>query len=103
MSEVFRALADPSRRRILQLLRDGPLSAGRIGEHLPIAKNTLSGHLAILKVAGLVAAERQGTQQIYHLNLSVLEEALMTFMDGMSAAGGRQSDQNTRSSARRAK
>jgi DNA-binding transcriptional ArsR family regulator len=71
---------------------------------LPIAKNTLSGHLAILKAAGLATAERQATQQIYHLNLSVLEEALMTFMDGMAATrAGPSKEEAGRNRSRRAR
>lgn len=83
MTEVFKALSDPSRRHILQLLRKGPMGAGAIGEHLTIAKNTLSGHFGILKAAGLVVAERAGTRIIYRLNTSILEEALMGFLESV--------------------
>jgi ArsR family transcriptional regulator, arsenate/arsenite/antimonite-responsive transcriptional repressor len=81
MSEVYKALADPTRRRILEMLRDGPMSAGDIAEHVHVAKPTLSGHLNVLKAAGLVDVTRQQTSMIYRLNISVLEEALFTLME----------------------
>ena len=82
MSEVYRALADPTRRRILQLLRDKEMSAGEIAGHFELAKPTLSGHFAVLREAGLVAPEKSGTTITYRLNVSVLEEALLALMDG---------------------
>ena len=81
MSEVYKALADPTRRRILEMLRDQPMSAGDIAEHVHVAKPTLSGHLNVLKAAGLIDVTRQSTSLIYRLNISVLEEALFTLMD----------------------
>jgi DNA-binding transcriptional ArsR family regulator len=82
MSEVYKALADPSRRRILQLLREKEMSAGEIAAHFDLAKPTLSGHFAVLREARLVAAEKSGTTITYRLNVSVLEEALLALMDG---------------------
>ncbi len=81
MSEVYKALADPTRRRILQLLREREMSAGEIAEHFHLAKPTLSGHFAVLREAKLVSPEKTGTTIIYRLNVSVLEEALMALMD----------------------
>jgi len=81
VSEVYKALADPTRRRILEMLRDGPMSAGDIAEHVHVAKPTLSGHLNVLKAANLVDATRQSTTLIYRLNVSVLEDALFTLMN----------------------
>lgn len=81
MSEVYKALADPTRRRILQLLREREMSAGEIAEHFDLAKPTLSGHFAVLREAKLVTPEKTGTTIIYRLNVSVLEEALMALMD----------------------
>jgi len=81
MSEVYKALADPTRRRILQLLREREMSAGEIADHFKLAKPTLSGHFAVLREAGLVSPEKTGTTIIYRLNVSVLEEALMALMD----------------------
>jgi ArsR family transcriptional regulator len=82
MSEVYRALADPTRRRILQLLRQRSMTAGELATHFDLAKPTLSGHFAVLKSAGLIDADKAGTTITYRLNLSVLEEALMALMDG---------------------
>ena len=81
MSEVYKALADPTRRRILQLLREREMSAGEIAEHFDLAKPTLSGHFAVLREAGLVTPAKAGTTITYHLNVSMLEEALMALMD----------------------
>ncbi len=81
MSEVYKALADPTRRRILEMLRDRPMSAGEIAEYVHVAKPTLSGHLNVLKAAGLVDVTRQATSLIYRLNTSVLEEALFALMN----------------------
>lgn len=76
INAVFEALSHPVRREILQLLRSGPLSAGALAAHFTLSKPTLSVHFAKLKEAELVAVERQGTSLIYHLNMSILEEAL---------------------------
>jgi ArsR family transcriptional regulator len=80
INAVFEALSHPVRRKILALLRAGPLSAGELSEHFDIAKPTLSVHFAKLKDAGLVSVERRGTSLIYHLNMSILEEALSGFL-----------------------
>ena len=80
INAVFEALSHPVRRKILALLRTGPLSAGELAAHFDIAKPTLSVHFAKLKDAGLVTVERRGTSLIYHLNMSILEEALSGFL-----------------------
>ncbi|HWA18512.1 MAG TPA: autorepressor SdpR family transcription factor [Devosia sp.] len=80
INAVFDALSHPVRRKILQLLRKRPLSAGELASHFDISKPTLSVHFAKLKDAGLVSVERQGTSLIYHLNMSILEEALSGFL-----------------------
>ena len=82
MSSVLKALADPTRRRILQLLRDREMSAGDIAAQFDVTKPTMSGHFTVLKDAGLVDVTRQGTSLIYRLNTSVLEDALTALMDG---------------------
>ena len=74
--ETFKALSDPTRREILQLLRQGALPAGEIAEHFNMTGATISHHLSVLKNAGLVDAERRGTYIYYEINLSVLEEIL---------------------------
>ncbi|GGY46773.1 metalloregulator ArsR/SmtB family transcription factor [Parvularcula lutaonensis] len=79
--DVYQALASPVRREILAMLRDGPKSAGELADAFDLSKPTLSGHFAVLREAGLVASEREGAKVIYHLNLSVAEEALTGLMD----------------------
>ena len=88
MTEVYKALADPTRRRILQLLREQAMTAGEIAGHFDLAKPTLSGHFAVLREARLVAAEKSGTTITYRLNVSVLEEALIALMDGFGLGAG---------------
>jgi len=80
MSSVFKALSDPTRRRVLQLLRAGPKSAGEISDRFEVSKPTMSAHFAVLKEADLVHAEKVGKSVIYHLKLSVLEDALLGFV-----------------------
>ena len=89
MSLVFKALADPTRRRILELLRERERSAGELASHFDLAKPTLSGHFAVLREAGLVETQKIGTSLIYRLNVSVLEEALMALMDGLKIGSAR--------------
>ena len=79
MNLVFKALADPSRRKVLELLRQGPKTAGELADHFDVAKPTMSAHFAVLKEAGLVEAHKDGKQVIYRLKLSVLEDALLGF------------------------
>ncbi|MES2833652.1 MAG: autorepressor SdpR family transcription factor [Pseudomonadota bacterium] len=80
MSSIFKALSDPTRRRVLQLLRAGPMSAGEISDRFEVSKPTMSAHFTVLKEADLVHAEKAGKSVIYHLKLSVLEEALLGFV-----------------------
>jgi len=80
MSQVFRALSDPTRRRVLQLLRKGPMSAGELSAKFSVSKPTMSAHFAVLKEADLVHAENVCKSVIYYLKLSVLEEALLGFI-----------------------
>ena len=80
INAVFEALSHPVRREILQLLRAGPRSAGDLASHFDLTKPTLSVHFAKLRDADLVTVERQGTSLIYHLNMSILEEALSGFL-----------------------
>jgi DNA-binding transcriptional ArsR family regulator len=88
MSYVFKALSDPTRRRVLHLLRQGPMSAGDLADQFDVSKPTMSAHFAVLKEADLVHAEKIGKSVIYHLKLSVLEDALLGFVQsfGMGAA-----------------
>ncbi len=79
MSSVFKALADPTRRRVLQLLRRGPMTAGELAEQFDLAKPTMSVHFAVLREASLIDSEKQGRTIVYRLRMSVLEEALLGF------------------------
>ncbi len=79
MTSVFKALSDPTRRRVLEMLRTGPKSAGELAEAFHVSKPTMSAHFAVLREAGLVATEREGKQIIYRLQMSVLEDALYGF------------------------
>jgi DNA-binding transcriptional ArsR family regulator len=79
MNLVFKALSDPTRRRVLELLRTGPLSAGELAEEFHVSKPTMSAHFAVLREAGLVISEKQGKSVVYELQLSVLEDALLNF------------------------
>ena len=84
INAVFEALSHPARRKILRLLRAGPLNAGDIASHFALTKPTLSAHFNKLKQAELVAVERRGTSLFYHLNTSILEDAvgsLLAFKD----------------------
>ena len=81
MSTIFKALADPTRRRILELLRRQSMTAGALAAEFPISGSTMSSHFTVLREAGLVVSEKQGKTVIYHLQLSVLEEALLGFAD----------------------
>ena len=77
MSGVFRALADPTRRRVLALLRERPMSAGELADQFDVSKPTMSAHFNVLREAGLIDATKHGKTIIYRLKMSVLEEALM--------------------------
>jgi DNA-binding transcriptional ArsR family regulator len=80
LNAVYRALADPTRRRLLELLRDGDLTAGQLQSHFAQSWPTISGHLRVLREADLVHADRVGTSIRYHLNVSLLEEAMLTLL-----------------------
>jgi DNA-binding transcriptional ArsR family regulator len=88
MTEVLQALADPTRREILRLLRKRDRSAGEIADQFPLAKSTLSGHFNVLKRAGLVVTERRGTTILYSLNLSALEQAMAGLYEIVNGARG---------------
>lgn len=77
MQDTLRALADPTRREILTLLRAGPLTAGQIAERFPVSAAAISRHLSVLKEADLVRDQREGKYINYELNASVLEEILL--------------------------
>ncbi len=77
LQDTMRALADPTRREILQMLKKKELSAGEIGERFEMSGAAVSKHLAILKSAELIRSRREGKFIYYELNASVLEEVLL--------------------------
>ncbi|WEV37061.1 MULTISPECIES: autorepressor SdpR family transcription factor [unclassified Lactobacillus] len=77
----FKALSDPVRRKILQLLKNGRLSAGEIAQHFNMTKATISYHLNILKKADLVFEEREKNFIYYSLNTTILEEIMTWLID----------------------
>jgi DNA-binding transcriptional ArsR family regulator len=81
MNDPFRALADPTRRKILKLLRDGPRSSGEIADRFPTSWATISRHLGILRDAGLVTAERDGQSIVYELNTTVFQDIVEHLLD----------------------
>lgn len=78
--EGFKALADPTRRRILELLETDDLTAGELAARFDISKPTLSHHLATLKAAGLVTDERHGQNIVYSLNTTVMQDLIGWFL-----------------------
>jgi DNA-binding transcriptional ArsR family regulator len=88
MNSIFKALSDPTRRRVLQLLRERPMTAGELAGHFSIAKPTLSAHFAVLREADLVEPVKQANTITYHLKLSVLEDALLSFAESLSIGTG---------------
>lgn len=85
---LFRALADPTRRKILELLADRDRTAGEIAEHFAMAFPSVSHHLAILKGARLVVTEREGQFIRYRLNTTVFQEIMRYFMTRFGENGG---------------
>jgi len=80
VNETLRALADPTRRRILDLLRAGDMTAGEIAENFELAKSTLSGHFNVLKSAGLIVSERSRNKVVYSINMSAFDDAAAAVM-----------------------
>lgn len=79
MNTVFKALADPTRRKVLELLRKQPMTAGELAGHFPVSRPTMSAHFAVLRDADLIESTKIGTTITYQLKLSVLEDALLGF------------------------
>jgi DNA-binding transcriptional ArsR family regulator len=80
-NQAFRALADETRRDILRMLRDGPLSSGDIAARFRSSWPTISRHLAVLRDAGLVVTERHGQEIRYELNTSVFQDVVRHLME----------------------
>src|SRR6218665_290899 len=89
MSDIFKALADPTRRKVLELLRQRPMTAGELAGHFPVSRPTMLAHFAVLREADLIESLKIGTTITYQLKLSVLEDALLGFakLFGLGTAG----------------
>jgi ArsR family transcriptional regulator len=87
LNTAFKAIADPTRRAILHLLRKEEMNAGELAAHFDMTKPTLSHHFAVLKEAGLVTSRREGQTIWYALNTTVLEDVLAWTMDMARGAG----------------
>lgn len=81
MNDAFKALADPTRRKILELLAENDRNAGDIADYFDISKPSISHHLSILKNADLVMDERKGQNIIYSLNTTVFQDVVKWFFD----------------------
>ena len=88
LNEVFKAIADPTRREILRLLRSEEMSAGDVAARFAMTKPTMSHHFAVLKAAGLVGSRREGQTIWYSLDTTVLEDVLAWSMDMARGAKG---------------
>ncbi len=88
LSETLKAISDPVRRSILELLRSGKMSAGEIADKFSLSQATVSYHLSQLKKAGLITEEKQKNYIYYDLNLSVFEDVLVW----IQALGGKNND-----------
>lgn len=80
-NEAFKALADPTRREILALLRRGELTAGTLAEKFDMTKPSMSHHFAVLKEADLITSRREGQQIWYALNTTVVQDLMAWAMD----------------------
>ena len=81
MNEAFKALADPTRREILHLLRQREMTAGELAEHFDMSKPSVSHHFSVLKQADLISSRREGQQIYYALNTTAVEDLLAVIWD----------------------
>lgn len=81
LQQTLKALSDPIRREILNMLKSGPMPAGEISEHFSVTGAAISRHLSVLKDADLIRDKRDGKYIIYELNASVLEEIMLWITD----------------------
>jgi ArsR family transcriptional regulator len=88
LTTVFKAIADPTRREILNLLRKEEMSAGAVASHFDMTKPTMSHHFSVLKEAELITSRREGQTIWYALNTTVLEDVLAWTMDMARSAKG---------------
>jgi DNA-binding transcriptional ArsR family regulator len=79
--ETFKALADPTRRKIIRLLGDGELTAGEITSHFAISGPSMSHHFGVLKTSGLIVGRKDGQQIFYSVNTTVVQDLLTVVLD----------------------
>jgi ArsR family transcriptional regulator len=91
LTAAFKAIADPTRREILHLLRKEEMTAGDVAARFDMTKPTMSHHFSVLKEAGLVSSRREGQTIWYALNTTVLEDVLAWTLDMARGAGDKQS------------
>ena len=94
MNEVFKALADPTRREIRRLLRGGERTAGELAERFDMSKPSMSHHFAVLKDADLIRSRRDGKQIRYTLNTTAVQDALAWARDLFGGPGGKGTDES---------
>lgn len=81
MGDAFKALSDPTRRKILELLQEKSLNAGETADYFHITKPSISHHLTVLKNSGLIVDERHGQNIVYSLDMSVFQDMMKWFMN----------------------
>ena len=92
MQEAYKAIADPTRRRILKYLRGGERTAGELAENAGVGRTALSHHLMVLKLADLVRVERRGQFQVYSLNTTVFQDLLTEIVGWLGGMDDNASD-----------
>ncbi len=96
MQEAYKAIADPTRRRILKYLRGGERTAGELAEYVGVGRTALSHHLTMLKLADLVRVERRRQFQVYTLNTTVLQDLMAELIDWFGGMGASTDDEFSR-------
>ncbi len=93
-NQAFKALADPTRREILRLLRQGEMKAGDLAAHFDMTKPSMSHHFAVLREADLIVSRRDGQQIWYALNTTVAQDLIAWLMDVLGDAKQRRGGKN---------
>lgn len=99
MQDAYKAIADPTRRRILKYLRGGERTAGELAEYAGVGRTALSHHLMVLKMADLVRVERRGQFQVYSLNTTVFQDLLTEILGWLGGMDNEQPSNNRFESA----
>jgi len=94
MNDTFKALADPTRRQIIRLLKERDMTAGEIAEHFRMTKPSISHHLSTLKQARLILDERHGQHIVYSLNTTVVQDVMGWFLEIMEGATPKEEKQH---------